>query len=639
MRRRRTREPITKEKSNQGARLSDLYGSLEGVQPGQSGEYVDPGQPDYWALFWLAGVSCSSCSHPTSTDMPDPRLTIQEQLLLLKQQMGTPAAATVGSGPLAHPSDSSALPGAAPVVQTVRHAPVGITPTPAASTEPAKPRGLTPQPPQRGQPASGGDGVGVCVQAPTPVARPEPSGVPASKVPDAVSPPDLEVLIELEGALNKREKDLEDKADALEWDRLGHQIACDQLARERQQWEQELETRKNALAVPRQEQVALSAKLRKRADALASRKALVDSNARANRARSKELEAQAKQQAATERRLVARETRIAGREGKADAADARHRARLQKLTDAMARIAGLLHELDTANDERHQLKRELEKARALAVSALQIPNWDVARWMLSEVEVDIDQFAEKVAFTGDGPFKRSALEVSARDLGLQIGQCGARQPARVLIVGREGWHRPSIEAHLGALEGEEVFVFPQELWVAALLIRYNPLHYLEDEASRSALEAFGAGHPVIEWLRGKQFPWPECRASEELPPTDVEQQVSVSPLVKLEYRVGNKKGVPVARRRRILSNAFDTEQLPMADFVQGVRPAKQREYMESWGGPSTRTRLRRIAWHLAMLISRHARLRNHEVAVAEWEADLAWLKKSYYSPFMRFYWP
>jgi len=463
--------------------------------------------------------------------------------------------------------------------------------------------------------------------------------VPASQAQIAIAPPDLEVLIELERTLNEHARELEGKADALEWDRLGHQIACDQLARERQQWEQELAAREDALDVTRQEQVALSAKLRKREDALASRKTLVDSDARANRARSKQLETQAKQQTATGRKLGAREKKIAARELKADAAEARHRARLQELNDATARIDELSDELHTANAERHQLERELEEARALTPSALQIPNWEVARWMLSEVEVDIEQFAEKVAFTGDGPFKRSALEASARDLGLQVGQCGARQPARVLIVGREGWHRPSIEAHLGALEDEEVFVFPQELWVAALLIRYNPFRYLEDEVSRSALEAFGAGHPVIEWLRGLQFPWPEWRASEELPPTDVEQQVSASPLVKLEYRVGKTYGLPVAQRRRILSNAFDADQLPMADFVQGVRPAKQREYMESWGGPSTRTRLRRIAWHLAMLISMHARLRNHEVAVAEWEADLAWLKTSYYSPFMRFQWP
>ncbi|MEN9417638.1 MAG: hypothetical protein RI988_1258, partial [Pseudomonadota bacterium] len=298
--------------------------------------------------------------------------------------------------------------------------------------------------------------------------------MPARQDQVAIVSPDLEVLIELERALNERERELEGKADALEWDRLGHQIACDQLAREREHWERELETREDALAVTQREQVALSAKLRERADTLASRKTLVDSATRANRARSKQLETQAKQQTATGRKLVAREKKIAARELKADAAEARHRARLQELNDATARIDELSDELHTANAERHQLERELEEARALTSSALQIPNWEVARWMLSEVEVDIEQFAEKVAFTGDGPFKRSALEASARDLGLQVGQCGARQPARVLIVGREGWHRASIEAHLGALEDEEVFVFPQELWVAALLIRYNP---------------------------------------------------------------------------------------------------------------------------------------------------------------------
>jgi hypothetical protein len=88
-----------------------------------------------------------------------------------------------------------------------------------------------------------------------------------------------------------------------------------------------------------------------------------------------------------------------------------------------------------------------------------------------------------------------------------------------------------------------------------------------------------------------------------------------------------------------LSEAFSADELPKAEFREGVRPAMQREYMHSWGSPSSRTRLRRIAWHLAMLINMHSRLRNHEAAVGEWQADLSWLRKTYYSSAMRFRWP
>lgn len=453
-------------------------------------------------------------------------------------------------------------------------------------------------------------------------------------------PPDLEVLSELERDLNERERLLTEKADSLEWDRLGLQIAVDQLARDRAQWEQDLAARKLLLDSQQAELAEWDDNLRKRENALRIRKAKVESDARANRSESKRLGVQATQQASTERKLDTRENKVAAREVRVVAAETRHRARRTELAAAKNRIDELVEELGTANAERDRLQQELQEAGALTLSALHIPSWDVARWMLSEVEIDFDQFADKVAFTGDGPFERADLAASARQLGLQVGRCGAMQPARVLVVGREGWDQPAVEAHVGALEDDDLFIFPQELWVASLLIRYNPFLYLEeDDACRTAVETFGEGHPVIEWLRGMQFPWPNGHASDEPPPPDLERQVKASPLVKLGYRVGKTYGLPVSKRRNVLSEAFLIGELPLAEFEVGVRQSKQREYMESWGEPQSRIRLRRMAWHLAMLVSMHARLRNHEVAVQEWEADLAWLKKRYYSAFMRFQWP
>lgn len=453
-------------------------------------------------------------------------------------------------------------------------------------------------------------------------------------------PPDLEVLSELERDLNERERQLTEKTDSLDWDRLGLQIAVDQLARERDQWERDLAAQELALDAKQAEQAALDAKLRKREDALATRRALVDSDARANRAESKRLEIQAKQQASTERKLGTREKKVAAREAMIDAAEARHRARRTELAAAKARIEELVGELDTSNAERDRLQQELQEAGALTLSALHIPSWDVARWMLGEVEVDVDQFADRVAFTGDGPFKRADLAASARELGLQVGRCGAMQPARVLVVGREGWNQPAIEAHVAALEGDELFIFPQELWVASLLIRYNPFLYLEeDDACRTAVETFGEGHPVIEWLRSQEFPWPEWHGEVGPPPQPFDGKVKHSPLDKMDYHVGKTKALPATTRRNHLSEAFLAAELPLAEFLSGVSPAKQREYMASWGKPQSRTRLRRIAWHLALLAATRSKLRNHEVAVQEWEADLAWLKKRYYSAFMRFQWP
>ena len=93
------------------------------------------------------------------------------------------------------------------------------------------------------------------------------------------------------------------------------------------------------------------------------------------------------------------------------------------------------------------------------------------------------------------------------------------------------------------------------------------------------METFGKGHPVIEWLRGMQFPWPAWEGGEDPPPSELEQQVKASPLVKLGYRVGKTYGLPATKRRSLLSEAFQARELPSADFETGVRPAKQREYM------------------------------------------------------------
>lgn len=550
--------------------------------------------------------------------MPDTRLTLQEQLQQLTRQGQN------GSGE-----------GKRPVVVAAPAAPTTATPHPRPSS-PTAPLHTAPGTPPRSPEATAQEGRPQKAQAvPAPVATAPAFGPSADKP----SSPDLEALVALDTELKKEDERLKDRREALEWDRLGHTITIEA-------WERERATQGDRLSALEKKLGSQEKQLATRETELAALNSAVDSDAKANRAEAKRLKGQATTQAATakqlsasETKLDAREKKVGKRETKVAAAETRHRARRAALVAAQNRVTDLEAQLNAAHSSRDRLQRELSKTRAATLSALHIPNWEVASWMLRGVEIDVDDFAPKVAFSGDGPFDSAGLKSSARDLGLRDGKCGARQPAGILIVGRQGWQRDDIERHLESLQDGELFIFPQELWVAALLIRHNPFRDLGDAATRSALEAFGEGHPVIDWLRGMQFPWPEWNADEDPPPSDLEQQVEASPLVKLEYRVGKTHGLPTNTRRQILSDAFTSSQLPLADFVYGVRPAKRREYMDSWGGPRSRTRLRRIAWHLAMLVSMHARLRNHEVAVADWETDLAWLKKQYYSKFMRFHWP
>jgi hypothetical protein len=420
---------------------------------------------------------------------------------------------------------------------------------------------------------------------------------------------------------------------------LGHDIEVAQLKEGREQWQRDLAIRALALDAIHTAQVAKDEELRKREDALVQSKAKAAADALANAALKKQLDAQAKLQGEKEIDLGERKSTVEARELKVAAAQSQHRKRLQELKSALEAVDALTKQVASLTTSRKRLQTKFDAAKAALSTALYISSWDVARWMLSGLEIDFDGFANKVAFCGDGPFLQSELESSARNLGLKVGRCGARNPATILIVGRDSWDQQAIQAHLDAVGEEELFIFTQELWIASVLVSYNPFRCLDDEACQSAVETFGEGHPVIEWLRGMEFPWPEFQVSDDEQGSSLEQQVNVSPLAMLEYRVGRTHGQPTKERRRILSEAFNANELPKAEFRDGVRPAMQREYMQSWGSPSSRTRLRRIAWHLAMLINMHSRLRNHEAAVGEWQADLSWLRKTYYSSAMRFRWP
>ena len=574
---------------------------------------------------------------------PDTRSSLQEQLerirAPLKDPSGAPLKPSVGQNERPVP-DVTASPSLIEPrerqLQTSEDSPLTITrpsESPIARSKDHLVRMAAPAPAPAPAPAF--------VPVPTPAATSEPNRDRdgSSKIPvipgGAAATPDLEVLVDLEAALGARERELGAATEGLARDRLDHLLAVQQLARDREALEET--------------QAALDSRERcvdDRVTSLASREAnlsdkqkKVTADACASKLLAGQLTRQEKQQASKEAELGSREIRVEARESKVQSAIALHRKTSKELRAANLKVDDLEKQVVQRTRDRNRLQRKIDDASAVVPAAFQIATWDIAQWMLGSLEVDFEDFAERVAFSGDGPFRRSDMEVAARAQGLQVGRCGARQAAKVLIVGRTGFDQRAIQAHIDALADEELFVFPQELWVAALLIGYNPFRYLEDATCRSSVEAFGHGHPVIEWLRGEQSPWPEWETDQGDPGSGFDQKVNVSPLVKLEYRVGKINGLPSVARRGILSDALSAAALPVADFEKGVPLSIQREYMTSWGTPSSRIRLRRIAWHLAMLITMHARLRNHDVAVREWQDDLAWLRKNFYSTLMRFQWP
>jgi hypothetical protein len=88
------------------------------------------------------------------------------------------------------------------------------------------------------------------------------------------------------------------------------------------------------------------------------------------------------------------------------------------------------------------------------------------------------------------------------------------------------------------------------------------------------------------------------------------------------YRVGAGSTLTRARRRRILDYVF-LGQLPLVN---------DRHYMREWGKPRTSARLRKLANAVATFArnARRKRRNNYRQAIADWEADLAYLKNKFY---------
>ena len=98
------------------------------------------------------------------------------------------------------------------------------------------------------------------------------------------------------------------------------------------------------------------------------------------------------------------------------------------------------------------------------------------------------------------------------------------------------------------------------------------------------------------------------------------------------YRVGVKDGVTEAVRRKLLNHIFlDDDLSDVEDLV----------YAQEWGDRKTGPRLKKIADSLATFAKNAKRNSyvNYDVAISEWEADLKYLKKTFYDNWGGFPWP
>lgn len=234
-----------------------------------------------------------------------------------------------------------------------------------------------------------------------------------------------------------------------------------------------------------------------------------------------------------------------------------------------------------------------------------------------------------VGLIGTGPFETSEFKEFLDSRG--IGVCGIATNPGVIVLGREDWNKDEVNDLIDSRVGGTLRIYSQEMFVAFLAKRVDPL-----KASSDVLNAFKAEHAGLEYVSQGWSGWVSTNVSIDWRNSATASADSYylplnSMLDAMDYHAG-KTGKLEVERREILRRTFEGE-LPL------VRDAT---YTADWGEPSTSKRLHKIAGHLAWLIEEKSRQRDSERyqwAIEDWQSDLAWLKDEFYHSPHNFGWP
>lgn len=275
--------------------------------------------------------------------------------------------------------------------------------------------------------------------------------------------------------------------------------------------------------------------------------------------------------------------------------------------------------LKAATRDNERLRGELTQARSFTLPL---------RWLEQGLGTDTDLLHPEVVLSGKGPFSDKEFRSHLMARGIKVRLPTAPKVA-VMIVGRESWHELELEKQIYAREGKILRVYSQELALMSLSVGRDVL----EEASSDLLDSLAVNHPALAFLASSELRWPNIHPPalpSRFEPFEFERgEVDQSPLKQLGYTVGKTQGLPQGRRQKILRSAF-------ADEIPWTH---SDNYMAEWGQPRTRRRLWRMAHHLAWLARNRSRIPSHRIAVSEWATDLAFLRKTFFRPYMRFKWP
>lgn len=250
-------------------------------------------------------------------------------------------------------------------------------------------------------------------------------------------------------------------------------------------------------------------------------------------------------------------------------------------------------------------------------------NLDVWNWLLDQFTA-VELFFSEAITTASGPIEEYAFDTFLRQRG--VTPCGFSANLDVLVVGHDGWDAGELEDLVESRRGQHLKVYSQEMLLSYLLSGQDP--YDEPEI----LPSFAEGHAALEYLLEISFPWPTTTLVPTKNPKSfsLEGSREASVLAVMGYRTG--WSAPAAEgRREVLKAAFEGR-LP---FVES------KVYMTEWGRAKSAKRLKKMADSLASTVRRQKlnKTRDLSLAIEEREADLEWLRETYYEGRFSFFWP
>ena len=258
---------------------------------------------------------------------------------------------------------------------------------------------------------------------------------------------------------------------------------------------------------------------------------------------------------------------------------------------------------------------------------------EILAWMFSETLPDDLQVSKGyLHIMGDGPWDNDTFGRLMEEQDFSLWKLPDADIAHI-VVGRKNWKEAELIAQIEARHGQELRIYSQEMWFAAMATGRDPF----DAEAPELLQAFANGHEALEFLIDQEMPWPNVADHPPGNVTDVEVGelgVVASPMHLMDYRVGKTSPHSEVERRAILDEIYCSRNLPFGDDCSPT-------YRSNWGTPKSAQRLYRMASHIKFIVDGpNGSDYRKSVAREDWINDLAWLKKTYFRKTVHnFQWP